>query len=204
MSGATGARSRAAPRSNASAARQPETCEDGIQNGPESDIDCGGDCPPCERKDRCNTASDCWSGLCAEGACRERRLEAGEPIPPGYDTQLARADAAASVRLVGSIFLGLGYGSAYIAALSYPGGVGELYVPLAGPWLTLKHGETPAAKALLAADGAIQGTGAILLIGGVVGAGTQLVRKEPREEARIQVAPTLDSRRLGFVLHGRF
>ncbi len=188
--------------------RVPESCDDGVQNGPESDIDCGGDCPPCERKDRCHHANDCWSGLCADGVCRERRLDPGAPVPLGYDTQLARSDAAASVRLVGSIFLGVGYGSAYFAALSYPGGVGALYVPVLGPWVSIKQGETPAAKALLAANGAVQGTGAILLIGGILGAGTQLVRKEPREEdqeeARIRVLPAVGSQRLGLFVHGRF
>ena len=181
----------------------PESCDDGIRNGPESDVDCGGDCPPCERKARCGRATDCQSGLCVDGTCAERRLPRGAPVPPGYDTELARSDAAASVRKVGIVFISVGYGSAYFAALSYPAVIGALYVPVAGPWLTMKQTEKVGAKALLAANGALQGAGAILLIAGVAGAGRQLVRK-PEKEARIRVTPTVGRQGLGVVLGARF
>jgi len=41
----------------------------------------------------------------------------------------------------------------------------KLYIPVAGPWLTLARGpsETRSEKALLGADGAVQGLGALML-----------------------------------------
>ncbi len=193
-----------APPPAPSTANIPGSCDDGVQNGPESDVDCGGDCPPCERRGRCQRASDCASGLCAANVCEERRWLPGEPVPAGYETRVAQSDSAASVRLVGSIFLGVGYSGAYVAALSYPGRIGALYVPIAGPWLTLKQTDASAAKAVLAADGAIQGAGAILLIGGIVGAGTQLVRKPPAEPPPVAIVPTVSPQRWGLLLQGRF
>lgn len=44
-------------------------CEDGIQNGDESDIDCGGDCDGCPIGGSCDGPTDCTSGLCAGGLC---------------------------------------------------------------------------------------------------------------------------------------
>ncbi|MDY0002358.1 MAG: calcium-binding EGF-like domain-containing protein [Polyangia bacterium] len=49
-----------------------ETCSDGIQNGVETDVDCGGgDCAPCAEGAGCLENTDCRSGYCAEGGtCR--------------------------------------------------------------------------------------------------------------------------------------
>jgi hypothetical protein len=51
----------------------PETCSDGIQNGQESDIDCGGDCPEkCNINKTCNNNDEnCKTGYCApDGKCK--------------------------------------------------------------------------------------------------------------------------------------
>lgn len=40
------------------------TCTDSTQNGGETDIDCGGSCPPCGLGDTCSVASDCQTGNC--------------------------------------------------------------------------------------------------------------------------------------------
>ncbi|MCB9593385.1 MAG: hypothetical protein H6719_11695 [Sandaracinaceae bacterium] len=41
------------------------TCSDGVLNGTETDIDCGGGtCSPCDPGDICRRASDCSSGVC--------------------------------------------------------------------------------------------------------------------------------------------
>jgi len=101
------------------------------------------------------------------------------------------------------VFVGTGYGSAYFAALSYPAVMGALYVPVAGPWLAMQQTEKASAKALLAANGALQGAGMILLIGGVVGAGRQLVRK-PDEEARVRVTASVGRQAFGLALGARF
>jgi hypothetical protein len=46
------------------------SCEDGIRNGQETDIDCGGpDCGACELGQMCNVDSDCQSGFCDSGFC---------------------------------------------------------------------------------------------------------------------------------------
>lgn len=46
-------------------------CMDGIQNGDESDIDCGGDrCSACAQGKKCNIVNDCVGGtVCADGVC---------------------------------------------------------------------------------------------------------------------------------------
>lgn len=46
------------------------TCSDGIQNGSETGVDCGGgNCAPCANGQGCNAASDCASGICSGGVC---------------------------------------------------------------------------------------------------------------------------------------
>ena len=47
------------------------TCTDGIQNGAETDIDCGGgSCPRCADGKKCSTRNDCASALCIGGVCK--------------------------------------------------------------------------------------------------------------------------------------
>lgn len=45
------------------------TCDDGVQDGTETDVDCGGDCPPCDLGESCSAPADCASGACAAGSC---------------------------------------------------------------------------------------------------------------------------------------
>lgn len=47
------------------------SCTDGVQNGDESDVNCGGDrCPACTQSKKCNGIQDCASALfCADGIC---------------------------------------------------------------------------------------------------------------------------------------
>ena len=47
------------------------SCTDGVRNGTESDIDCGGDCSRCANGKRCNTHQDCASSKCGAGRCVE-------------------------------------------------------------------------------------------------------------------------------------
>jgi RHS repeat-associated protein len=56
----------------------PATCSDGVKDGNETDVDCGGACPGCTTDHRCNTASDCGSGLVCgshNGACFDKTRE---------------------------------------------------------------------------------------------------------------------------------
>ncbi len=47
-------------------------CDDGVQNGGESDVDCGGAMcgPTCATGKKCKAAADCLGGGCASGVCQ--------------------------------------------------------------------------------------------------------------------------------------
>jgi hypothetical protein len=47
----------------------PPACNDGVKNGNETDVDCGGPCPGCQYGQACNGGSDCQSGTCSGGTC---------------------------------------------------------------------------------------------------------------------------------------
>jgi hypothetical protein len=44
-------------------------CGDGVQNGMETGVDCGGGCAPCADGGACTVAADCQSGACVGGVC---------------------------------------------------------------------------------------------------------------------------------------
>jgi len=46
------------------------TCSDGVLDGTETDIDCGGSCPACLVGQVCLVAVDCTSGVCSTGHCQ--------------------------------------------------------------------------------------------------------------------------------------
>jgi hypothetical protein len=53
----------------------PSQCENGVRDGGEVDVDCGGrDCTPCVPGHSCISNGDCLSGICDCGLC----LEAGD------------------------------------------------------------------------------------------------------------------------------
>ena len=59
------------------------TCADGVQNGLETDVDCGGDaCPPCQLGRACNDGADCVSGTCTGGHCAPTSIMC-EPVMAG-------------------------------------------------------------------------------------------------------------------------
>lgn len=48
------------------------TCSDGVQNGEETDVDCGSpQCLSCKVNQKCSVADDCSSGVCKDGKCGE-------------------------------------------------------------------------------------------------------------------------------------
>ena len=47
------------------------SCTDGAPNGGETDLDCGGPCPPCANGDNCIDNDDCTSALCAQTVCMQ-------------------------------------------------------------------------------------------------------------------------------------
>lgn len=53
------------------ASRQETSCSDGEENGGETDIDCGGPCPPCGLGKECIHDDDCQDARCYESRCFE-------------------------------------------------------------------------------------------------------------------------------------
>ena len=72
-------------------------CTNRIKDGNEADVDCGGDCVPCEEGRRCNTDEQCQSGFCQNGQCaqsscidgmqngEEKGTDCGGNCPTGCD-----------------------------------------------------------------------------------------------------------------------
>jgi hypothetical protein len=50
------------------------TCTDGIENGTETDVDCGGSCNDCALGEGCALPGDCASGACEASVCALRIL----------------------------------------------------------------------------------------------------------------------------------
>ena len=46
------------------------SCTDVLQNGQETDVDCGGPCPVCGDGKKCSAGKDCASGICNGGLCQ--------------------------------------------------------------------------------------------------------------------------------------
>lgn len=176
------------------------SCVDGIKNGLESDVDCGGDCAPCEIGDQCNAWRDCWSGRCAAGECEERIFEPSMSVPPGYDVETSTHDGAATARYFGAGFFVAGYAAAYVAAVANPTDLAWLFAPVVGPWITM--GKVDGGEVLLAVDGVLQGAGSLVLIGGLIGSGKQLVRQELPQQGSVKVHYYLGGRSVG--LFGSF
>jgi hypothetical protein len=74
------------------------SCDDGTQNGSETDDDCGGtDCPACPDGSSCVEDSDCSSGLCSGGICGvlPPSCEDGEQNGSETDTDCGGSECAA-------------------------------------------------------------------------------------------------------------
>jgi hypothetical protein len=62
-------------------------CDDGIENGEETDVDCGGPmCEPCANASRCDVERDCVSGSCVESVCQPPTCS--DEISNGDETDL--------------------------------------------------------------------------------------------------------------------
>ncbi|MCA9496752.1 MAG: hypothetical protein KC589_07420, partial [Nanoarchaeota archaeon] len=75
------------------------SCNNGIKDSDETDIDCGGTCGSCPIGKTCSSATDCLSGLCLSGTCSEN-VDCKE-VSPGHN------DAGAD--RVNIVFVGLSY-----------------------------------------------------------------------------------------------
>jgi alpha-tubulin suppressor-like RCC1 family protein len=61
-------------------------CTDGTRDDGETDVDCGGACPPCTDGDGCETGADCSSKSCTHGTCATATCTDG--IPNGGETDV--------------------------------------------------------------------------------------------------------------------
>ena len=53
------------------------TCNDGIRNGDETDVDCGGACVPtkrCREGSRCINPADCTTSTCTSNICQGEKI----------------------------------------------------------------------------------------------------------------------------------
>ncbi len=67
-------------------ARPAPSCFDRVENGDESDVDCGGSCWPCPGAARCSVAADCVTRACDGGRCRAPSCFDG--IRDGFETDI--------------------------------------------------------------------------------------------------------------------
>ncbi len=78
------------------------TCSDDLQNGDESDVDCGGSCDPCDIGDGCNQGSDCVTQACAGDVCAAPSCgdgavnDTGEDCDDGGESASCDADCTAA------------------------------------------------------------------------------------------------------------
>ncbi|MBM4360188.1 MAG: lamin tail domain-containing protein [Deltaproteobacteria bacterium] len=61
------------------------SCDDAEQGGTETDVDCGGTCPPCRDGGKCLLASDCESGVC-DVKCKAPSC--GDKVKNGDETDI--------------------------------------------------------------------------------------------------------------------
>lgn len=179
------------------------TCYDGVQDGYESDVDCGGGCEFCLLEEKCQGWGDCYSGLCVDGLCQERRYQSGDPIPDGYEVQASEHGEGILVRNVGLVFLAVGYSAAYLSAVSMPTQLGDMYLPIIGPWMALGDVEPYGFKTLIAMDGGLQLGGVALAIAGWLVTGKQLVRV-PYVQTEMRVIPHVAPNGGGIGMVGAF
>ncbi len=78
------------------------SCEDGVQNGTETDVDCGGRCDGCEVGLICSVAADCRSVSCRSGVCAASSCDDGvrNGDESGTDCGGSCLDCAAGERCV--------------------------------------------------------------------------------------------------------
>ena len=76
-----------------------ERCRNGVQDGYESDVDCGAFCGPCAFGQRCGGASDCRSRTCVPGAVIPGRETAARCLCPGDQAAVTIADKTACIDL---------------------------------------------------------------------------------------------------------
>jgi hypothetical protein len=75
-------------------AGDPGPCKDGVKNGTETDIDCGGSCTRCGDGKACDDTADCLSNTCIGGVCVEPSCD--DKIKDGKETDVDCGGACSS------------------------------------------------------------------------------------------------------------
>jgi plastocyanin len=88
------------------------TCQDGVLDGTETDLDCGGTCAPCGLTLACLGPRDCASGVCTAGHC-------AAPFQPCTPITFARCGT------VGTPYLDLTSSTA--TTITFPAGGSDAY-----------------------------------------------------------------------------
>ena len=146
----------------------------------------------------------------------------GAPPPPGYHVE---EKPRRGLVIAGAIVGGIPYFFSVVAAASAnsQNATGYLYLPVAGPWITLGRRSSGCdlgaqnmttdqslqctadifAVMGLIADGILQGTGAALLLSGELATKEALVR-DVRDDEAVRVAPMHVGSGFGAGVYGRF
>ena len=83
-------------------------CDDGVHNGDESDIDCGGPCDPCPDGATCSTHADCQSARCGNHVCLFELAVFGTPSTERVSDMAWRAPG--ELALVGTYKTSIDFG----------------------------------------------------------------------------------------------
>jgi hypothetical protein len=105
-----------------------DPCANGVRDGSESDIDCGGTCVDCVSGAACNAASDCLSGLCEANVC----VDSPSPLDPSCRAVKYDGTFANHVNLV---FVPSGFNgdmAAFTNAVQWISGIFNTYEPFGG------------------------------------------------------------------------
>jgi hypothetical protein len=78
---------------------QHNVCSDGVKDGYETDVDCGGwICPTCSIGDSCVLGTDCVSGACVAGLCERSSVDAAGDAPSQSQCNCAPSDLMCATR----------------------------------------------------------------------------------------------------------
>lgn len=132
-----------------------------------------------------------------------------DPDAPKLNTEITRSSYPNRPLLTtGSVLLVSSYVPAVVgAAISDRQGDDNLYIPVAGPWMAMTRGadEKPGYKALLIADGALQGVGALAVLSSlfIPEERTRRWRLLGQSES-LRLTPHVATRSVGLGASGRF
>ncbi|WP_437565952.1 hypothetical protein [Sorangium sp. So ce542] len=130
----------------------------------------------------------------------------GEPVPPGYhpETRVRKGLVISGAIVFGTVYLftAIGGGDAVYRGSS---GYAALFVPCAGPFLTLATTQQDDLETMaLVLDGLVQVTGAALLLPGLFVPKTVLVRDDVSKPIVLPAPMALGPSSAGLGLVGRF